>query len=131
MTTPYFDLDRNFSGDGTGNIRVVSGDEAIDQLILNLLSTRRGERLRRPTIGCAVEDLLFEPVDPVTAHQIETEIIALFDQQISRVTLRQVLVRDVYEPIPGYAVIIVYGNNAELNATQDAQLTLFFRSKGA
>jgi phage baseplate assembly protein W len=46
---------------------MVSGDAAVRQAILMLLSTRPGERVMRPDYGCPVHRLIFSPNDATTA----------------------------------------------------------------
>ena len=48
-------------------IEMVSGNDAVRQAILLLLSTRPGERVMRPTYGCDIYQLLFAPNDDTTA----------------------------------------------------------------
>lgn len=50
-----------------GRISMVSGDEAIRQAILILVSTIPGERVMRPDYGCQLHRLLFAPNDETTA----------------------------------------------------------------
>ena len=50
-----------------GSLAMVSGDAAVRQSLLLLLSTRPGERLMRPTYGCNLSQLVFAPNDDTTA----------------------------------------------------------------
>lgn len=50
-----------------GGVALIAGDEAVRQAVLLLLSTRRGERLMRPTYGCDLHRLLFAPNNDATA----------------------------------------------------------------
>ena len=50
-----------------GSPAMVSGDAAVRQAILMLLSTRPGERVMRPDYGCPVHRLIFSPNDATTA----------------------------------------------------------------
>ena len=50
-----------------GAIATVSGDQAVRQAILLLLSTRPGERIMRPDYGCDLYRLIFSPNDDTTA----------------------------------------------------------------
>ena len=52
--------------DHTGSIALVGGVADIDRSIVMVLSTARGERLMRPQFGCAIWDLLFEPINANT-----------------------------------------------------------------
>lgn len=50
-----------------GSVAMVSGDDAVRQAVLLLLSTRPGERLMRPNYGCNLYSLVFAPNDDATA----------------------------------------------------------------
>ena len=52
--------------DHTGALALVSGQEAISRGITLVLSTALGERVMRPAFGCAIWDLLFDPVNENT-----------------------------------------------------------------
>jgi phage baseplate assembly protein W len=62
----------------SGRLDTVSGDLAIKQSILLLLSTTPGERVMRPTYGCPLERFVFAPNDETTAglviHEVRTAI---------------------------------------------------------
>jgi phage baseplate assembly protein W len=51
----------------TGDLEMVYGTASIRQALLLLLSTEPGERVMRPTYGCALEHLIFGPSDDTTA----------------------------------------------------------------
>lgn len=53
---PSFNLD-------LGAVNLVSEVEDIEQSLTILLNTRPGERVMRPDFGCALDDLIFEPLD--------------------------------------------------------------------
>jgi phage baseplate assembly protein W len=50
-----------------GRVMMVTGDDAIRQSILLLVSTIPGERVMRPGYGCHLHRLLFSPNDETTA----------------------------------------------------------------
>jgi phage baseplate assembly protein W len=52
--------------DATGAIALISGPEAIERSITMVLSTAPGERVMRPEFGCAIWNLLFDPVNDNT-----------------------------------------------------------------
>ena len=52
--------------DGSGAIALVSGNDGIERSIAMVLSTALGERVMRPEFGCAIWDLLFDPVNDNT-----------------------------------------------------------------
>ena len=67
---PDIDVDKGESGlsaNSDGSLATVSGNQAIRQAILLLLSTYPGERVMRPNYGCNLHLLLFSPNDETTA----------------------------------------------------------------
>lgn len=46
-----------------GTVNLASEVQDIEQSLTILLNTRPGERVMRPDYGCALDDLIFEPVD--------------------------------------------------------------------
>jgi phage baseplate assembly protein W len=73
-----------------GRIAMVSGDEAIRQSILLLLTTLPGERVMRPDYGCPLHRLLFAPNDATTAglaiHYVRQALVR-FEPRIDIVSL--------------------------------------------
>ncbi len=66
---PDFDQGRPFSGiqiASTGGVEMVSGNAAVRQSILMLLTTAPGERVMRPDYGCRLQELVFSPNDTTT-----------------------------------------------------------------
>lgn len=66
----YEDINNSFSLDKY-DIDIVN-IEAINAQIINILTTIIGSRVKEPTFGSLVPDLLFDPVDNITAWKIET-----------------------------------------------------------
>ena len=52
--------------DETGAIALVSGPDAIERSIIVVLSTAPGERVMRADFGCAIWNLLFDPINDNT-----------------------------------------------------------------
>lgn len=75
---PDFDDKTGFDLAPDGKIALTTESQSIRQAILMLLSTRPGERIMRPTYGCAIHQLVFNVNDPTTAglaiHYIRTAI---------------------------------------------------------
>ncbi len=59
----------------TGALATTSGDAAVRQAILLLLTTRPGERVMRPTYGSHLHRLIFAPNDPTTAGAILAQFL--------------------------------------------------------
>ncbi|MBI1170003.1 hypothetical protein GC209_01270 [bacterium] len=74
----------------SGGIATVSGDAAIRQAIVMLLSTRPGERVMRPDYGCPLNRLIFNGNDATTAglaiHYV-TQALRRFEPRIDVVRL--------------------------------------------
>ena len=58
----------------TGDINPVKDIEAIKNSVKNLIMTNFQERPFQPEIGSGIRALLFEPVDTITAHELEEAI---------------------------------------------------------
>lgn len=73
-----------------GRIAMVSGDEAIRQSIILLLTTTPGERVMRPDYGCPLHRLMFAPNDATTAglaiHYVRQALVR-FEPRIEIVSL--------------------------------------------
>jgi len=60
-----------------------SADDHIAQLLEQLLFTRPGERVNRPTFGCGLLDLLFSPGSPEVAAALSVTVSAAVQQELS------------------------------------------------
>ncbi|HUO90315.1 MAG TPA: GPW/gp25 family protein [Rhizomicrobium sp.] len=73
-----------------GRVALVSGDDAIRQSILLLLTTIPGERVMRPDYGCPLHRLLFAPNDATTAglaiHYVRQALVR-FEPRVDIVSL--------------------------------------------
>lgn len=70
-----------------------SVEQHVAQLIEQLLLTRPGERVNRPTLGCGLGDLVFGPSSPEVAAAIQVTVataVAEFLGDLVRVTEIQV-----------------------------------------
>ncbi len=77
----------------TGDVGVTKNDNAIKQAIKNLVLTIPGEKPFNPNVGCAVREMLFEPLDAFVADAIQDEIINTINQYEPRVELNAVVVK--------------------------------------
>ena len=82
----YTDIDLDFLMNKTTNdVSIKSGEAAIKRSIYNLLSTNFFERPFQSYIGSGVRALLFEPMSPFTATQLQDAIelcIANFEPRV-------------------------------------------------
>jgi len=83
----YSDLDLTFNRTPVTNDVALSYDtQSVVRAIRNLLTTSYYERLFQPGIGSNVNQLLFEPVDQITASVLVNEIkttIKNYDPRVS------------------------------------------------
>ena len=67
------DLDRD------GHVAVSQGEQKVQESIIALLGTARGERVMRPTFGSRLRELLFSPIDASTrsliAHYVAEALV--------------------------------------------------------
>jgi len=61
--------------------------DSIYQSISNILSTRKNTRLFLPEFGSEIEDLLFEPLDELTAKAIYDAVVVAIQRWEPRVTI--------------------------------------------
>jgi len=88
----YSDLDLTFGRKPGSNDVTLSYDEkAVIRSIRNLLLTQHYDRLFNPELGSKVSYLLFEPISPLTASQLEDQIritIENFEPRVKIDTIR-------------------------------------------
>ena len=74
----------------TGDIAQLDNKQSIRASILNILSTRKGQRLFQPQLGTNIHKMLFEPNTPFTAGQINQELKSSIEDQEPRVTVERI-----------------------------------------
>jgi phage baseplate assembly protein W len=119
----YSDVDILFTKNPkTGDLLTVSNMASVKQSIRNLLSTSFGERLFQPRLGCSLRNLLFEPIDEITAMEIRDRVIETIRKHEPRIGT---LLVDVSSDSDGnsYIVNVEYGI-AEVKETQTVNVTL-------
>jgi phage baseplate assembly protein W len=102
---------------GKGYFCKVSGDELIKANILQLLTTKKGERLMLPNYGIDLEKYLFEPLDSLLLSQISEDIQRVIAEYLPEVSLVSLSVNPadsigIYG-IPGISVKLVVQKKLE------------------
>lgn len=93
------------SVDHTGAIAMTGGPEALDRCMTVVLSTAPGERVMRPDFGCAIWDLLFDPVTENTLGLMAEAVRQALGRWEPRVEVESVTA----EPAPdGGGLVLVY-----------------------
>lgn len=104
----YTDIDLNFTKHPvTGDIAKKKDISAISASLFNLFNTSNYERLFQPDLGSSLKQVLFEPIDAMTALMIEDFAKNAIGNYEPRVKLEALSV----EPFPdenGYKVFITF-----------------------
>ena len=71
----FKDLDLDFGRNVvTNDVNRLEDVDSVKRSLRNLINTNYYERPFQPTLGCGVRNLLFEPLTPLTAVQLERKI---------------------------------------------------------
>lgn len=92
--------------------------------IINVLSTKKGERLARPEFGTNLEQLLFEPMNQQLEEDIRQEINSAIDRFVPYVDIKNLSVsRDEQKKI---AAVKMDFTTPFLPKDRDENIELFF-----
>ena len=90
-TKLYRDIALSFEKNAATNDVIVKKDiDAVKQSVKNLILTNHYERPFRPEIGSGVSQLLFEPLDPITAQSLKRvigEVITNFEPRAQLISV--------------------------------------------
>ena len=118
LTKLYSDIDFTFTRVPGRNDIALSYDEmAVVRSVRNLLLTRNYEKPFQPQIGSRIYQILFEPISPITAGTLRTEIEHVLNNFEPRAKLDYVTVVEDYDN-NAYSVTIQFfvGNNVQPTA---------------
>ena len=82
-TIYYLDMNTQYQIDGQDIL--LENVKAINNQIFNILTTVPGERIFEPEFGSDLPLLLFEPIDDITAWQMETAIYQALERWQPRI----------------------------------------------
>lgn len=118
LTKRYSDIDFNFTRTPGRNDIALSYDEmAVIRSVRNLLLTKNYERPFQPTIGSRVNQMLFEPIDFLTAQSLRSEIESVITNNEPRVKIDSILVNaDADNNAYNVTLQFFIGNNVEPTA---------------
>ena len=90
----YSDLDLNFGRNTvTSDVNKLTDVEAVKRSVRNLINTSHFERPFHPEIGSDVRRMLFEPMTPLTALNLQRKVNEVLSNFEPRIKLVQVLAR--------------------------------------
>lgn len=107
----------------TKDLLVTKNYDAIKRAVMNLVLTQPGERFFNPNIGSKIRNILFEPLDYITASLISSEIEYTIRAFEKRVKLTEVDV-EIDDNNNGFDVIIDYTIIGDPSITQTIELFL-------
>ena len=79
--------------DQSGSIALTTGAEELVSAMRMILSTAPGERVMRPKFGCAIWDLLFEPINANTMGLMAVAVYEALGQWEPRIVVDDVAVK--------------------------------------
>jgi phage baseplate assembly protein W len=84
----YTDLDLNFTSHPVRkDVNIHKDEKSVIYAIKNILLTNHYEKPFQPDVGSNIRRMLFEPLDIITASNIEREIIECIDNYEPRVRI--------------------------------------------
>jgi len=93
-TRIYTDLDLDFGRNiVTNDVNKLTDVEAVKRSVRNLINTSHYERPFHPEIGSNVRSILFEPVSPLTALNLQRKVQEVLDNFEPRIKLVQIIAR--------------------------------------
>lgn len=123
-TVSFSDFDFDFSAHPkTGDISILINDASIKNSIRNLVSTKFGEILFSSSIGCGLNDSLFELMDEITKYSMRMQIETCIKNFEPRVELVNIDIRDDGLS-QGYSVTMYY---RIINTYVTEQVTVFLQ----
>lgn len=104
----------------TGALMRAVNEDSVKKSLRNLLLTNKGERIYKPTYGCDVHKMLFEPMTQTSSDMVQSFIDEAIKLHEPRVRVIQIQVA-ADEIANAYRIAIVY---EVINSTQPQTLTL-------
>lgn len=105
-----------------GGLGLSSSTDEIQQAIRIILTTAPGERVMRPTFGCRLHELVFDPINPetmATAQRYVEEALKMWEPRIMLVETR---VYPDQATMPGLLLIEL---DYEVKATHDRRSLVY------
>ena len=116
VTYIYSDIDIGLSRQTDGDITKFTEENAIRQSLINILSTKKGDRRMYPTFGASLDEFLFEPMDRQTADRIGNTILEEITYWDDRLVIEQIKVNANHDT-QQYEIAIYYyirGNSTRI-----------------
>ena len=93
-TRDYKDLDLDFGRNTvTNDVNKLTDVEAVKRSVRNLILTNHYERPFHPELGCGIRGLLFEPLSPLVAIQLERKVQEVLENNEPRASINEISAR--------------------------------------
>ncbi len=101
-----------------GQLQAARDDALVEQSIIQILSTSKGERLMLPDFGCGINDMVFETNSDTVAHQFEYQIRDALGKYEPRIEVLSITVEP--QPLqPNCLNIGISYNIKDINSSQN------------
>ena len=107
--------------DHAGSLALVTGGTSIERAMRMVLGTAPGERVMRPDFGCAIWDLLFEPINDNTLGLMAEAVREALDRWEPRAEVTDVQVTPLDDAAGHVAIAVAY----TVRATNDRRNLVF------
>jgi phage baseplate assembly protein W len=114
----------------TGRTALVAAETDIEQAILIILSTARGERVMRPDFGCGANELVFEALDTATFTRVQAAVTDSLTKYEPRIELLAVSV-DPTRAAEGLLLVSIDYRVRATNQSGNLVYPFYFREGGA
>lgn len=81
-----------------GGFMLTHERDELDQAIKIILTTPLGQRVMRPTFGCRIHELIFEPNNSDTAAQARRYVMEAISMWEPRINVKDVAVKSDFDP---------------------------------
>ena len=116
------DIDIELSKKNNGDIKDMEDEDAVQNSLINLFKTIRGQRRMLPLYALNIYNYLFEPLDEITALAIGNEIVKAIEIWDDRVEILDLLIEPNHD-LATYNIILSYKIKNFINA-QEYKTTL-------
>lgn len=107
MTNTWTDIDLEFTKQINGDLNMFTGVDAIKSSIKNIINTMQLQRRMLPTFASRFQNLLFEPMDDITANSIGEEILIGLTNWEPRISVKNINI-DINEDQNKYSVTVTF-----------------------
>ncbi len=105
----------------SGGTAMVSGTRNVEQAMLLVLGTAKGERPMRPEFGCGIHDLVFGTLDQALAGAVAFEVTQSLTRWVPRIEVADVDVR----PDPTSPATLLVDVSYRVRSTNDQRNLVF------